>query len=139
MATGAFQKKFHFQRIGGDDGVVIGREGFFHNRSHAIEANRSGISAHLTVLFAKPPPIARFVANSAHFGMVIAKAKDAEEIGTRKNDAPADLRNPHQLANKGLRLIYVLKDIERANARKVLIRKRQLFPIIELAAIGEFT
>src|SRR5262245_2037061 len=57
LTPGAFEEKLHFERIRGYDGVVVRRERLLDDGSHAIEANRSGISPHLASLFEQAFPV----------------------------------------------------------------------------------
>ena len=62
--------------------------------------------------------------------MVIAKAEDAEKIRAGDDDAPAEAGDADQLTEERLRLIDMLKDVERTSAVEMLAGDRNRFPSV---------
>ena len=137
-APGAFEEEFHLQRVGRDDGVVVGGERFLDDGRHPVEAHGVGGGAHLAALFLEALPVAPFSSEAAHTRVVVAEAEHAEKIGAGEGDAPADLGDARQFADEGLGFIDVFEDVERADAGEVGVGEGQAAAVVKLAAVGEF-
>ena len=86
------------------------------DRLQAVEVYRAGIGRHLSALGTEPLPVAPFIPDTAHAGMVVAQAKRTEKVRARDDDLAALLRDAHQLGEERLRFLDVLKDVQRADA-----------------------